>query len=527
MTAHEKSVFGDNVADDTQLENMGYQPELKRSFGLLGMIGFSFSIVTCWSALGGVLVTGVNAGGPPVMIWGWIGICCVSLCVAYSMAEMCSEYPVAGGQYSWVYILSPKSIRRQFSYLTGWFMIIGILAMGATNSFIGANFILGQANLANPSYEIKRWHTVLVAYCFTLFATFINLWGAKLLDRISKAALIFNIVAFIVTVVTILATNKNMQTASFVFKDFQNFTGFSSSFAGVIGILQPAFGMCCYDAPAHMTEELKDAGKEAPRAMVLAVYIGAITGFVFLIAACFCISDIEAVANTPTLVPLIEIYYLSTNSVVGSCFLASLIVIVDIGCANALLAEGSRSLYAFARDRGLPFSTFISKVESKHHVPVVAIIVGTVVQMAFNSIYFGTVTGFNTVIAISTQGFYLSYAMPLLARLIAYFTGSHHQLTGPWALKPTVSVLVNCVGLTYLLFACITFNFPSIYPVTSENMNYTSAAVGAIMFIAAVTWFTTAKHRFSGPELEVVTAMVDGVVGSESDEGKGEKVVKI
>jgi len=53
-----------------------------------------------WSALGGVLVTGVNAGGPPVMIWGWLGICCVALCVAYSMAEMCSEYPVAGGKWA-------------------------------------------------------------------------------------------------------------------------------------------------------------------------------------------------------------------------------------------------------------------------------------------------------------------------------------------------------------------------------------------------------------------------------------------
>jgi choline transport protein len=119
-------VFSPEVTEDSKLANMGYEPELKRSFGLLGMIGFSFSIVTCWSALGGVLVAGVNAGGPPVMIWGWIGISLVSLCVVYSMAEMCSEYPVAGGQYSWVYILSPKSYRRQFSYLTGWFMIIGM-----------------------------------------------------------------------------------------------------------------------------------------------------------------------------------------------------------------------------------------------------------------------------------------------------------------------------------------------------------------------------------------------------------------
>lgn len=67
---------------------------------------------------------------------------------------------------------------------------------------------------------------------------------------------------------------------------------------------------------------------------------------------------------------------------------------------------------------------------------------------------------FNTVIAIATQGFYLSYAMPLIARLISYFSGTHRRLTGPWAMSPAVSLLLNSIGLTYLLFACITFNFP-------------------------------------------------------------------
>lgn len=79
----------------------------------------------------------------------------------------------------------------------------------------------------------------------TLFATFVNLWGAKLLERVSKGLLVFNIVAFIATIVTILACNKSKQSASFVFQDFQNFTGFGPAMAGVIGILQPAFGMCC------------------------------------------------------------------------------------------------------------------------------------------------------------------------------------------------------------------------------------------------------------------------------------------
>lgn len=59
------------------------------------------------------------------MIWGWVAVCLVTLAVAYSMAEMCSAYPVAGGQYSWVAILAPKQWARGFSYVCGWFMLIG------------------------------------------------------------------------------------------------------------------------------------------------------------------------------------------------------------------------------------------------------------------------------------------------------------------------------------------------------------------------------------------------------------------
>jgi choline transport protein len=125
-------VFDKNVSEDAMLEALGYQAELKRSFGLIGMIGFSFSIVTSWTALSGVLIIGVEAGGPPVMIWSWLGICVVTLAVAFSLAEMCSALPVSGGQYSWVAVMAPKNIARGMSYVTGWFMLIGILAMYAT-----------------------------------------------------------------------------------------------------------------------------------------------------------------------------------------------------------------------------------------------------------------------------------------------------------------------------------------------------------------------------------------------------------
>ena len=123
---NQPEVFQGDFQEDVVLENLGYQPELKRSFSLLGMIGFSFSIVTCWTALSGVLIIGFIAGGPPVMIYSWIGICLFALAVAYSMAEICSAYPVAGGQYSWVAVLAPPKLARGMSWITGWFMITGM-----------------------------------------------------------------------------------------------------------------------------------------------------------------------------------------------------------------------------------------------------------------------------------------------------------------------------------------------------------------------------------------------------------------
>ena len=169
-------------------------------------------------------------------------------------SEICVEY-------SWVAVLAPPKIARGMSWATGWLMITGILAMGATNNFIGANFILGQANLSFPSYTIERWHTVLLAYLIALISTGVNIYGPHLLDRISRFILLWNILSFVIVVITILATNDHKQPASFVFHDFQNFTGFSTGFAAILGLLQSSFGMCCYDAPGKFrTRHTHDFG---------------------------------------------------------------------------------------------------------------------------------------------------------------------------------------------------------------------------------------------------------------------------
>lgn len=157
-------------------------------------------------------------------------------------------------------------------------------------------------------------------------------------------------------------------------------------------------------SPSYI-QEIKHARRQAPRAIIYSVYIGALTGFIFLIASCFCMGSIESTAATPTLVPMIAILYNSTQSIAGTSCLTVLFTVICLGAGNALTAEGGRAVFAFARDQGLPFSDTLAKVDRKNFVPVYALCLTAVVQLALDSIYFGTVTGFNTVISIATEGF--------------------------------------------------------------------------------------------------------------------------
>ncbi|KAG9522252.1 putative GABA permease, partial [Aureobasidium melanogenum] len=387
-------LFDPVVEDDLALERLGYKQELKRSFNLLSMVGFSFSIVSCWSALSGVFIIGAESGGPPVMVWSWIGVSICSLAVAFSMAEMCSAYPVAGGQYSWVAIVAPRGWARGLSYVCGWFMLTGILAMGAVNNFITAGFILAIAELSNTDLVVTRWKITLVAFAVAISGLSFNTLAPQLLHKASV----------------------------FASSNFINMTGFGSAYTAILGLLQ-------------------------------------------------------------------------TGSVAGSTCLTVLLIVINIGCSNALTAEGGRAVYAFARDQGLPFSKLLSSVDKKRQIPTYAILLTTATQIALNSIYFGTVTGFNTVVSIATEGFYISYAMPICAKLLSTAMGQAVKLDGLWDLGQW-SVPVNLVGAIYLLFTSITFNFPTENPVDSENMNYTSAAIGLMLLLAAITWMTTGRRRY-------------------------------
>lgn len=66
---------------------------------------------------------------------------------------------------------------------------------------------------------------------------------------------------------------------------------------------------------------------------------------------------------------------------------------------------------------------------------------------------------------------------------------------------------MNCRRFSWFqftVFICILFILPTAQPVTAEDMNYSIAAIGAVVLLVGLTWLFWGRFHFKGPVQEVV-----------------------
>lgn len=99
--------------------------------------------------------------------------------------------------------------------------------------------------------------------------------------------------------------------------------------------------------------------------MITAVLLNSVMMFAYVITVLFCIGDFEAVSQAR--LPILEVYYQATHSKVAATIMVlmqtSILVLALFNCT----ASVSRLTWAFAKDKGLPFSDFFAYVSQNSH----------------------------------------------------------------------------------------------------------------------------------------------------------------
>ncbi len=451
--------------DEQRLAELGYAQELKRGWSGFSNFAISFSII---SILAGCFTTYGQAwlnGGPVAISIGWPIISGLILLVAFSMSELASAMPTAGGIYFW----SSKLGGPAWGWFTGWFNLIGLVAVTAsvdyaaatflnsTLSFYGLHFV---ANFATTSVAASLHHAFALFVLILLLHALINIFSSALVARFTNISVWWHVIGVLVIIVLLVAVPSHHQSFSFVFGHRINLSGFSHHmywfYVLPLGFLLTMYTITGYDASAHISEETRDAAEAAPKGVWRSVFYSAVFGWMVLLALTFAATHVKAIdAAGGTSQSIIE-------TALSSAAAKAVLVISTIGqifCGMACVTSASRMTFAFSRDGAVPGHNLWRKL-GKNQTPTWAVVFVAVFALvitvpAYKGNHAGLPVAFFAVTSISVIGLYIAYTIPVFLR---WRMGDAFE-PGPWTLGAKYS-WVNLIAIVWVTLCVIIFCLP-------------------------------------------------------------------
>ncbi|ETN41018.1 uncharacterized protein HMPREF1541_02951 [Cyphellophora europaea CBS 101466] len=496
--------------DENRLRELGYAQELKRDWSMLHNFGVSFSIISVITGITTLFQYGLTTGGPAVQADGWIIVCFFTMFVGLGMAEIVSAIPNAGGPYFWAAILARKKHAAFASWVTGWFNLLGQVAVTTGITFGCAGLISTLASVRGYEPSPGKTLGIYAALLFSHGAT--NTFGVHILRYLNNASIILHSLGVFAYAVAILAKAPKHQSASFVFAKFYDGTGdpgwsvrASDAYVACIGILMSQYTITGFDASAHLAEETQNASMSAPIGVLMSIGCSAVFGWFLILAYLFSIQDFDQTIDSEYGQPILQIL-VDVFGENGAIVLMTLVIVCVWHCGLFSMTSNSRMMFSFARDGGIP--RFFNHVDKRWKSPIRTVWLAATLAFLLATPSLGSTVAFAAATSIATIGLYISYGIPILIGLINPEGFVHGPFNLKWASKP-----VAIIAVLWIMFITIVFCLPQLNPVNSQTLNYTPVCVGVIGAWCILSWFLWARRWFKGPirqiELEVAGVNVD------------------
>jgi len=486
-------------ADVARLHSLGYAQELRRRMSGFSNFAVSFTIISVLSGCLTLYYFGMQYGGPVDLVWGWIIVGVMTTIVGLGMAEIASAYPTAGGLYYWAAKLAPNN-PGVWSWFTGWFNLLGQVAITAGIDFGFATFFSVFLNLTVNYPDTKGWILLVYAGILTVHGV-LNTFGVRIVSLLSDVSAWWHVLGVLVIAVVLFFVPSHHASASFIFTKFENQTTLGVPiYVFMLGLLMAQYTFTGYDASAHMSEETHNADLSAPRGIVSSIVISLIAGWILILAITSVIPTNSAAysavaASTAAPVAI----WTSALSRVGAELLLLIAVVAQAFCGMASVAANSRMLYAFSRDGAVPGHRLWHRINPRTRTPTNSIWFCVVFAfiLAVPSLWSGV--AYAAVTSIATIGLYIAYVLPTLLRRIQ---GNNWQ-GGRWSLGKW-SPLVGWAGIIWVAFISVLFMLPevSFSTINHDNFNYAPIAVGVVLVFAGGYWLLSARKWFHGPKVQ-------------------------
>ena len=502
----------DHELDDARLASLGYQPQLRRVLGLFANFSVAFTYLSPMVGIYSLFVLGLGTGGPAYI---WLNLIPIvgMLFVALIFGELASHYPVAGALYQY----SKFSVGPGYGWFVGWFygfaLLITVAAVdtGVVTYFAALTHNWFGWNLDPTDHVTILWITVLLV----VIQTVLNITGAKVMGRVAQFGVYVEIVGTF-GIAVILAIHGFHHGFGYLFTTQGQENGATNALgldfhgswlaAALIAVLAPVYIYYGFESAGDISEETKDAGRQVPRAMRLAVIWGGIASFVLTAALLLAIpgDGSKGVGNAVKGgVPFI----LGELPSGVQDFLLLMIIFAFFSCGTSIQGAGSRLAFSYARDEGLPASSWVSRVNPRFGTPVNALIGGAVITVLFVLLVFaspaedkhflfitypGGVNALVALVSFGVSGIYLSFLLTVIAALIARARGwipEGRFTLGRWGMAVTI------IALAYLGLMLINVVLPTGLesPRAFFNLDWITLLVMFVITVVGALYFFLAR----------------------------------
>ncbi|KAK1017037.1 hypothetical protein LTR54_003078 [Friedmanniomyces endolithicus] len=229
-----------------------------------------------------------------------------------------------------------------------------------------------------------------------------------------------------------------------------------------------------------MSEELKDASLQLPKAMMWAILGNGIMGIVMLITFCFCITDLDALLSSGSQYPIIQVLFNATSSYAGTIILGSVLIVLLFFSTVTTVASASRQTWAFSRD---------------------CLLVCLGVSLLLSAINFGSTTALNAVLNVSNAALIFSYIISIGCVRLKRLRGEP-LLPRRWSLGKWGAPL-NDIALAFLFVGFVFSFFPQAPavgdPAWAAHFNWAIVIFSATCTLALVYYVCGGSRRYVAP----------------------------
>ncbi|KAF2437209.1 hypothetical protein P171DRAFT_459286 [Karstenula rhodostoma CBS 690.94] len=316
--------------------------------------------------------------------------------------------------------------------------IVGWMSTGnAADCFITGTLTQALLQVNDENYVPKRWHGTLFTWAMALVLYVVNLWGHDFWPRIQNLLMVIHMLAFF-AVITVLV-----------------FTGFSN-----------------------------DGGWNS---MGMSLMVGQISAIYSILDA----------THDPSGYPFLYVF----KGAMGPAGVNNLTIIVLLIVSAANINFGASTAcqtFTFARDKGLPFSSWLTRVHTSKEIPANAILATCLITVLLSLINIGSLVAFNAIISLQIVSLMFTYFCSLSCVLYRRLYYLELLPVARWSLRRW-GPLVNAVGLAYVMFAFFWCFWPNGTPVNAETFNWSVAMFVRVLVLALVMYAVEGRKVYVGP----------------------------